>query len=824
MNLNIWLNELADLLAAKMPSRLNLPRLPFPDAHNAATRAPVVQTNDTSLSELLIDFSEDTPPATIQSGIFIVDNTIQDPYMMYYPTASQKIDLPDVIASQLGCTSTISPNAREITIKGSSIVDVNRCLKELQDMQDYFLRPKYQTQRVTLVYGSTRDPFRVILIPLSRHRHFANHIKFFPSDMRQFAEPSKHLVAIKASYDSNVGDWLPDERILIPLDSRPQNNGPGTARQAPQGISGRVQPMAEQGWGQPGISRGPREWYHESDIPGFGFGFSDEPQNHRRSSSSASQQGWSSSGQSSRRADTGSWPSPGQASRLSNTGSWPTPAPRTSPHNQSRPGSSVGMAAPDSGPSATQSSWGPPNQRPLTHTGGGAVRKMGQPQWEAPAFESRDENDFPSLAGPSSKAGGKAGKASRMPQLPPVRRPGESSSSRPNASSPGPVANESLIFDDQAFDFLENRSSSPRVNNSTDLSFPSLDPAQDRHEGKRTLRVLPSQKSDVREQSTESFLNNMRSYNMGRLTRAMWAGLEELRGHRQEIRLIARLGKVVYRGDSAICGRSWDYEALEKVVIKDLETKPLFSPITTTTSTHINNMFGFLGQPSSESGLFEVICDTRTNPQSRYSRTLITVPPTVAILERVVAPWETYAAVTWNSMDKFTDFEIALQARQGIVHDNKSALGRTDVKPFVAFRKSLSIGTHNRHISCREVPDRLEIKSINYRETQRYTIDDNTDNTILVHTVQELQCTRTKETNTVTARSHPAGKVWYEIEVMNERMNRFFETNLTLTPGLVADWKASDLLGNNPDNSEALAMVVRYMMRLVDECQNRLKD
>lgn len=103
-------------------------------------------------------------------------------------------------------------------------------------------------------------------------------------------------------------------------------------------------------------------------------------------------------------------------------------------------------------------------------------------------------------------------------------------------------------------------------------------------------------------------------------------------------------------------------------------------------------MFGFLGQPAVESAEFDVICDTRTNPQSRYVPTLVTVPPKVATLDRVVTPWETYAEVSWNSMDKNTDFEILLQSREGVIHDAHSALGRIEVKPFGAFRKSLSIG------------------------------------------------------------------------------------------------------------------------------------
>lgn len=112
----------------------------------------------------------------------------------------------------------------------------------------------------------------------------------------------------------------------------------------------------------------------------------------------------------------------------------------------------------------------------------------------------------------------------------------------------------------------------------------------------------------------------------------------------------------------------------------------------TTVHAHVSNLFGLLGSAKSESAQFEVICDTRTNPSSRYVRTLVTVPSTVAILDRVVTPWQTFGEVMWNSVDKSLDFEILLQAREGVIHDINTALGRTDVKPFNAFRKKLSIG------------------------------------------------------------------------------------------------------------------------------------
>lgn len=99
-----------------------------------------------------------------------------------------------------------------------------------------------------------------------------------------------------------------------------------------------------------------------------------------------------------------------------------------------------------------------------------------------------------------------------------------------------------------------------------------------------------------------------------------------------------------------------------------------------------------LGGPKSETAHFEIKCGSRINPQSPFEDTVIIVPTTQAILERVVTPWETFGDVVWDSLDKRLDFQILLQAREGIIRDTKTALGRTDVKPFNTFRKKISIG------------------------------------------------------------------------------------------------------------------------------------
>lgn len=119
-----------------MPHKLNLPRVPFPDARPNAARPNVVDPNLNHPSELLIDFSEDAndPPTPQQPSrgtprvfteTFVIDDQVQDPFKMFYPTKRQKTDLPEIVASLRNCTAVISNSSRVSPIYCLSFVTEN---------------------------------------------------------------------------------------------------------------------------------------------------------------------------------------------------------------------------------------------------------------------------------------------------------------------------------------------------------------------------------------------------------------------------------------------------------------------------------------------------------------------------------------------------------------------------------------------------------------------------------------------------------------------------------------------------------------------------
>ncbi|KAG0244289.1 hypothetical protein BGX31_009368 [Mortierella sp. GBA43] len=804
------LDALGELLERKSPEYIKLAPGPIrdvtPDAKPRDEAPPsgllidLLDMNDTLASIVIEPTALQTPKATRGRMEFHVRQEVRDPFHMYYPEKSQKASLPVMLAEACGCEAHISDDGRIVEISGDRMDNIRKCILKLEQMQGYYLRTPFRKSRVALVFTNYRQEFRLFFVPVIEHLHFSKSIEYLPSSVSNKL-PRNFCVLEIGIYDDARNNWVLKNGVKISRDSNMMRNSPtnnnSRGRGAPQHARGRGSSAYDQPSRPPAhrnshSASGNMGW-HEQENPSFGFGAPRHSNYERIASQPPGASGWGPNAGKPQSSSQPSWQAPGTSS----------------------------------------SRMGPPSGSPQPQA---TVRRLQENEWSTSGFESSD-GDFPSLSSPSKGAPKKGG----MPPLPAVRKPGsgfdtaesfrgpDSATSRQAESS---SRSGSFVIGESEFDYLESIPTQPSASSRQwerdrdEQDRPRLrDGGKEKEAEKRVIQTLPrqqaspSQPDSGRGSQQSTFLAGLRRFNMKRLTENIWNGLRELQGKRKEIRLIGRFGTALYPLDSIFRDKAWEYAELENLIARETKLQPVFSPVATTKVAGINRLRKTLGVPKSETAHFEIMCGSRTNPQLNFVPTIIRVPSAQAILDRVVTPWETYGDVIWDGVDKHLDFQILLQAREGVIPDTKSALGRTDVKPFSTFRKKLSIGTHNSHITCYNIKEKgkdyLEIHEIVLRESKTYELPDQF--TLVIHQVKELEVIRNEGLESVRAEADGHARVWFEVEIYSEKANQKLQANQTLMAGTVADWEVKDILGDDTEHSWELLGLVQELMGRVDE-------
>jgi hypothetical protein len=387
-------------------------------------------------------------------------------------------------------------------------------------------------------------------VPIQEHQYYAKHIKFFPSSLRGTPRPAEYCVIEKATYDDNQEDWV------IRSDVKITSHHAGSPQRRSSVMHSPVRQPSRSNWGPPPQKSDRTGRYESSTGPGWfdqkspTFGFNNNP-------------------------------TPAAASRQSSA-----PSQYNSNSNANRSYRTATAVPPSWSPTGVRSS-SPIQSNNMPQ---GQVRRMPQPEWEAPTFNTTGKGDFPSLTAGSRAPPRRTG----VPSLPPPRSVAASNAdySRPPtvpSQAPQPSASKDIFFGDQDWDYLEDRASQSSGQRSREmekngLDVPRLrDPNSEFADAQRTLRRLPNQQAtsggSLQMVASSRFVDTMRVYNMRRLAETIRSGLTELQGRRKEIRLFGRLGNVVYPTHPEMLARSWEFTDIDSVLVKKHGVRPWFSPM-----------------------------------------------------------------------------------------------------------------------------------------------------------------------------------------------------------------------------------------------------
>ncbi|KAG0222094.1 hypothetical protein BGW41_006215 [Actinomortierella wolfii] len=773
------------------------------DSHSIISEGsePVTGVHSSALS------SSVSSSSSIEGITFELDYRIRRPFDFFFPERNQKDDVREMIAEKYGCRVDPDPTGRTMTFFGLEMENVEACIQDMARTQAYYLRPRYRLKQICLVESTCPDQFRIVLVPLARHDHYSKLITFVPT---RYPVPSDRI-QLRAFYKAVCA-----RKSLM---TRKWTVTPS------------VRPL-------PGI----QDLLYPNQIS----------QNQSPSSTPVS---FTSSSNTTRSHAT--------VKRQANFSGHEGTGTQSSSGDLEEAFPPIAVATATKLPSKRQPRLMSSVVRP--DGGGGVTRPIPERPWPAKAPDSFGETEFPALGTSSTikNANAEPDHTSAVPDTPttaasPVatspstassavtESPSAAGTTLPTTSLTTPPTTSSeepqlICFDDDDLDFLTNKSNTagnsnnerrtnfrqPSLLDDDLLSKPSLlSKSFESLELERDIRELPLQRAPPSNlswpSSSSTSATNLYNYNLGRTLDVFKGALEELQGRRKEIRVIGRLGHILYSNVPATGSHTlWKYTDLDALVFGNLGVRHIFSPAALTTQEQFERLHRSMDDKPIVCSYFEVQCRSRSNPSSPYTPTIIKVPSDKAVLEWVVTPWESFGSVKLDSLDMEFGMELRIEAREGVSKSKDSARGRVDVKPYNQFRKKISIGPESRSITCSGVERYLEIDGIQFKVEYMYHLPstDGGQFTLKVVRVEDIVLERPSPILcTGTTRSH--GRTWFELEIEHQGIARILEENLTLKPRMLADWTVEDILGSiHPESANVVKEFLYQFQYVAGRCR-----
>ncbi|KAI8886986.1 hypothetical protein K501DRAFT_52311 [Backusella circina FSU 941] len=286
-------------------------------------------------------------------------------------------------------------------------------------------------------------------------------------------------------------------------------------------------------------------------------------------------------------------------------------------------------------------------------------------------------------------------------------------------------------------------------------------------------------------------------YNFDHIKMALEEGLGAVRGFKGEVKLCAKLGKILWgRVDATVHKRIWDYTEIKDIVVRELGAVPHFSESTTVDNDMVDAITDKLPKRYSGTSTYEFHCLARNMPQVDYKETVLYMNEGAMELFKVTISERRLTEVDWVSLDRNMDFQMTLTTKE---------LVRPDAKPYTTFIKWVSVCPITRLMTFEEVNDFLYVDYVLHKETSRYkaifpfTLEITRVEKVPLREVKTTQFTKAKKLQCQI--NTGSGEVWYDIELVHSAHTLRFKSNIDLETGKTASWDVQDILGET-DSSE----------------------
>ncbi|KAI7903918.1 uncharacterized protein BX663DRAFT_349153 [Cokeromyces recurvatus] len=337
----------------------------------------------------------------------------------------------------------------------------------------------------------------------------------------------------------------------------------------------------------------------------------------------------------------------------------------------------------------------------------------------------------------------------------------------------------------------------------------------DKPKARRVMRIIP-QKAAATHMSMPAriLMDRVKNYNYNTIRDSLVTGLESVRGFKGEIRLSAKIGKVLWNVKRPeVLGKVWEYEEIKDIVMKELGTAPKFTKMTTMDEEIISLIVSnaLSTAPYNKTSIYEFHCAARNQPNGRYKPVILYMNEGILDIRKVAINEKKVTEINWVSLDRKYDFQLSLTTKQLI---------RSDVKPFTTFNKWISISPITRLMSFQNVPKFLTVEHVILKQTTRYRSV--FPFIVEVTRVERLCMIPVPGTQKINAQPGK-GEAWYDFEIINTLYNTHFKANLDLEIGDEAPWTVEDILQTGT-SMDIINSFVKCLLTHIEKIENGFKE
>ncbi|KAG1350740.1 hypothetical protein G6F62_003176 [Rhizopus arrhizus] len=330
----------------------------------------------------------------------------------------------------------------------------------------------------------------------------------------------------------------------------------------------------------------------------------------------------------------------------------------------------------------------------------------------------------------------------------------------------------------------------------------------------RVIRIIPQKSaSSIGYQMKPCLLQKVKDYNFHNIKRALEAGLEASRGHKGEVMLSAKIGKLLWFNEKRQdLQKLWDPFDVKDIIVGELGVRPCFNDITTSDNAIINEISHIVPSPCKRQVFYEFHISARNQRKSDYKDMLLYMKEGIVDASKIVYSEKVVTEIDWASLDRKLDFQMTLKIRD---------LVRKDAKPFTTFVKYISINPVTRALMFENIPQFLRVQYILKKESMQHK----TNNFIIEITrveklhIREAPMNRYHD-NRKQLMAEASDDCWFEIEVFDSQHQRHFDLNLELEHGKTASWTPNDILGG--EACPSLTHFVRCILLIIEKSEEKI--